>query len=285
MPDKPFFMYLAPGATHAPHHVPKEWSDKYRGKFDDGWDVSREKIMARQKELGVVPADADLTRAMTRSRPGMTCPPNSSRCWRARWRSTPDFRADRPRSGPHPRRPRGPRCARRHPDLLHHRRQRRLGRRHPERLLQRNRDGQRHARRGDHRVPAVQDQRFRHAEGLQPLRGGLGARDVHALSVDQADRLALGRHPQRHHRALAQRLRRQGHDPQPVPPRHRHRPHHPGGRRTARADIGERHPAGAVGGRQHAGDAARRRAPRKHTPCSTSRCSATAASTTRAGRR
>ncbi|WP_370330143.1 arylsulfatase [Mycolicibacterium hippocampi] len=61
MPDKPFFMYFAPGATHAPHHVPKEWSDKYRGRFDDGWDVLRERILARQKELGVVPADAVLT--------------------------------------------------------------------------------------------------------------------------------------------------------------------------------------------------------------------------------
>ncbi len=60
-PDKPFFMYFAPGATHAPHHVPKEWSDKYRGKFDDGWDALRENIFARQKELGVVPADAEIT--------------------------------------------------------------------------------------------------------------------------------------------------------------------------------------------------------------------------------
>ena len=55
-PDKPFFMYFAPGATHAPHHVPAEWSDKYKGKFDDGWDVQRERILPKQKELGVVPA-------------------------------------------------------------------------------------------------------------------------------------------------------------------------------------------------------------------------------------
>jgi arylsulfatase A-like enzyme len=60
--DKPFFMYFAPGATHAPHHVPKEWSDKYKGKFDEGWDVLRERILAKQKELGVVPQDAELTR-------------------------------------------------------------------------------------------------------------------------------------------------------------------------------------------------------------------------------
>ena len=61
-PDKPFFMYFAPGAVHAPHHVPKEWSDKYRGKFDAGWDALRETILARQSELGVVPGDAELTK-------------------------------------------------------------------------------------------------------------------------------------------------------------------------------------------------------------------------------
>jgi len=61
-PDKPFFMYFAPGAMHAPHHVRKEWSDKYKGKFDEGWDVYREKAFARQKEMGLVPADAELSR-------------------------------------------------------------------------------------------------------------------------------------------------------------------------------------------------------------------------------
>jgi arylsulfatase len=61
MPDKPFFVYYAPGATHAPHHVPVEWSAKYKGKFDQGWDALREETLARQKELGVVPQDAELT--------------------------------------------------------------------------------------------------------------------------------------------------------------------------------------------------------------------------------
>ena len=61
MPDKPFFAYFAPGATHAPHHVPKEWADKYKGRFDAGWDALREEIFARQKELGVIPPDAELT--------------------------------------------------------------------------------------------------------------------------------------------------------------------------------------------------------------------------------
>ena len=61
MPDKPFFSYFAPGATHAPHHVTPEWADKYKGQFDDGWDALRERTFARQKELGVIPADAELT--------------------------------------------------------------------------------------------------------------------------------------------------------------------------------------------------------------------------------
>ena len=61
MPDKPFFIYYAPGATHAPHHVPVEWSDKYKGKFDQGWDKLREETFERQKKLGVIPDDAELT--------------------------------------------------------------------------------------------------------------------------------------------------------------------------------------------------------------------------------
>jgi arylsulfatase len=62
MPDKPFFMYFAPGATHAPHHVPKEWADKYKGKFDQGWDKLREETFARQKKLGVIPQNSELTK-------------------------------------------------------------------------------------------------------------------------------------------------------------------------------------------------------------------------------
>jgi arylsulfatase A-like enzyme len=61
IPDKPFFVYFAPGATHAPHHVPKEWADKYKGKFDAGWDELREQTFARQKKLGVVPENCKLT--------------------------------------------------------------------------------------------------------------------------------------------------------------------------------------------------------------------------------
>jgi arylsulfatase len=60
-PDQPFFVYYATGGTHAPHHVPAEWREKYAGKFDGGWDKLREQTLARQKELGVIPAEAELT--------------------------------------------------------------------------------------------------------------------------------------------------------------------------------------------------------------------------------
>jgi arylsulfatase len=59
--QKPWFMYYSTGCAHAPHHVGKEWADKYKGTFDAGWDAYREQVFARQKELGVVPADAELT--------------------------------------------------------------------------------------------------------------------------------------------------------------------------------------------------------------------------------
>ena len=60
-PDQPFFMYWAPGASHGPHHIFKEWADRYRGQFDQGWDALREEIFARQKKLGWIPADTKLT--------------------------------------------------------------------------------------------------------------------------------------------------------------------------------------------------------------------------------
>jgi arylsulfatase len=60
-PDHPFFVYFAPGATHAPHHAPKEWSEKYRGQFDMGWDKLREQTFERQKKMGIIPADSKLS--------------------------------------------------------------------------------------------------------------------------------------------------------------------------------------------------------------------------------
>jgi arylsulfatase A-like enzyme len=61
-PAKPFYLHFCPGATHGPHHVPREWADRYKGMFDDGWDAYRERVFARQKALGIVPADTELSR-------------------------------------------------------------------------------------------------------------------------------------------------------------------------------------------------------------------------------
>lgn len=60
-PDKPFFVYYVPGGTHSPHQPKKEWIDKFKGKFDMGWEKLREQIFANQKRLGVVPANTELT--------------------------------------------------------------------------------------------------------------------------------------------------------------------------------------------------------------------------------
>jgi arylsulfatase len=60
-PDRPFFVYYAPGATHAPHHVPKDWIDKFKGQFDQGWDKYREQTYQRQLKLGIIPPDTKLT--------------------------------------------------------------------------------------------------------------------------------------------------------------------------------------------------------------------------------
>src|SRR5262249_24784566 len=60
-PDKPFFLYFAPGNSHAPHHAPKDWIAKFKGQFDHGWDRVREETLARQKKLGIVPQNTVLT--------------------------------------------------------------------------------------------------------------------------------------------------------------------------------------------------------------------------------
>ena len=105
-PDKPFFLYFCPGACHAPHHAPKEWADKYKGKFDMGYEAYRELVFERQKKLGIVTEQAELSpinpyideKSVGRSkgwpeadtvRPGNRCPTTRSACSRAWPRSTP----------------------------------------------------------------------------------------------------------------------------------------------------------------------------------------------------
>ena len=92
-PDKPFFIYFSTGASHAPHHVPTEWSDKYKGKFDAGWDKYREETFERQKRLGVIPPEAKLTpRPDALPAWDSLTPTSSSSSTRDRWRSTPATR-------------------------------------------------------------------------------------------------------------------------------------------------------------------------------------------------
>ena len=88
-PDKPFFMYWATGCLHAPHHIFKEWADKYAGKFDDGWDAYRERVFHRAKERGWIPADAQLTPRDPAMPAWTTFPRSSARSSAGSWRSRP----------------------------------------------------------------------------------------------------------------------------------------------------------------------------------------------------
>jgi arylsulfatase len=80
-PNKPFFLYFCTGAMHAPHHVPKEWADAYAGQFDDGWEAYRRKTFAKQKELGIIPAEAELSRHDPDVKPWDQCPPEEQKLY------------------------------------------------------------------------------------------------------------------------------------------------------------------------------------------------------------
>ena len=88
-PDKPFFMYYVPGATHAPHQPTQEWIDKFKGKFDMGWNAMRDEIFANQKRLGVIPQNTQLTPWPDDLPKWDTLTPTRRRCSRARPRSSP----------------------------------------------------------------------------------------------------------------------------------------------------------------------------------------------------
>ena len=209
MPDKPFFVYYAPGATHAPHHVRPEWSDKYKGavrrrlgraaRADVRPPEGARRHPARRRAHRAPDGDPRLGRHARRPEAGARAPDGGLR-------RLP--RAHRPPRRPADRRARRPRDPRRHARLLRDRRQRRLGRGHAERLLQRARRPERRVRARDDRVHGLADRRLRHARRVQPLRRRLGARDGHAVPVDEAGRVALGRHAQRHDRPLARRASR-----------------------------------------------------------------------------
>ena len=146
-PDKPFFIYFAPGATHAPHHVPKEWIAKYKGKFDQGWDKLREETLARQIKLGVVPAGTKLAPKPEAIKDWDKLSADEKKLFArqmevfAGFGEYADYEIGRliqaiERPGP----------ARQHADLLHRRRQRGERRRRHERPVQRDDLLQRRAR-------------------------------------------------------------------------------------------------------------------------------------------
>jgi hypothetical protein len=203
IPDKPFFIYFAPGATHAPHHVPNEWATSTR--------ASRQG-MGRAPRGNVRSAEA--ARRDPEGRGAHRAPQGNSRV---------EGHAGRPQAGASPpdggvRRVHGVRGPPRrttvrhagtasphgrHPGVLHPGRQRRIGRGHAQRHVQRDDQLQRCGRPRDAQIPDGQARQAGRAGVLQSLRGGLGARHEHAVPVDEAGRVTLGWHAQRHYRALA----------------------------------------------------------------------------------
>ena len=238
-PDKPFFLYYAPGACHAPHHAPKEWIDKFKGQFDMGYEAMREQTLARQKKMGLVPPDTELPpinpigTPETRKGPdGKPFPPmDVTKPWDtlsdgekelfsrmaevyAGFLAHADHHIGRlldylecgGAAREHARDPR-----------LRQRRQRR-GR--PQRLGQREPVLQRHARRP--RLRPRDARRARRPQDLQPLRERLGDGLQHAVQDVEALRVQR-RHRRPVHHLVAGRHEGQGRDQGAVPPRDRPR--------------------------------------------------------------
>jgi len=201
MPDRPFFVYFAPGATHAPHHVPAEWTTGYAGVFDHGWDALREETFARQKTLGVVPPDAELTARPVEIPAWDTMPADLKPLLARQMECT-----------------RLPRATDHHvgrlvdalddlgilDDTLTTTSSATTGprQRAPTRHLQRTPRPHGAAALETVDFMAARIDRFGTPEAYNPTRR-LGPRHGHALPVDQAGRLPLGRHAQRDHRPLA----------------------------------------------------------------------------------
>ena len=183
-PDKPFFMYWAPGGVHGPHHIFPEWADKYKGKFDSGWDAYRERVYKRQLDMGVIPPGTEAhARATRRWRRGTAFPrparlPGAADGTLCRLR-----RAHRHRGRTADRRPGGARPPRQHADHLHLRRQR-LERRGPAGLDQRAPRPEQHRQHGRAADRgARQDRRARRARLAAdrqhvPRRLGVGRLDT-----------------------------------------------------------------------------------------------------------
>ena len=226
-PDKPFFVYYVPGGSHSPHQPTKEWSDKFKGKFDMGWNAMREQIFANQKRLGVIPANAQLTPWPDSLREMGHAVGRREEALRPASRGVRGLHGlYRPRDRPRHPAGRGHGQARQHADHLHRRRQRHQPRRHAARHAQPVHLVQRHPELPGRR--AAQVLRRLGLGGHLPAHGGrvvVGIR--HAVQVDQADRVALRRHPAGPGDLVAGPHQGRRRHPPPVPPHHRHRAHHP----------------------------------------------------------
>ena len=191
--QKPWMMYYSTGCAHAPHHVAKEWADRYKGKFDQGWDAYREETLARQKKLGIVPEDAELTERPDLF-PAWDSLSDAEKKLYARqmevaagFQENADWNIGRlldaiEEAG----------RARQHPDHLHLGRQRRQHGGHAHRLLQRD-DLLQRARSRRRRAAGADREVGRHRRAgrvphRSPLRRGLGSRQQHAVPVGKADR-------------------------------------------------------------------------------------------------
>ena len=239
-PDRPFFMYFAPGAMHAPHHVPKEWIAKYKGKFDQGWDgCARKRSPARSSWASCPPARSsrpsrEASRTGTRSRPTKR---SSSR---DRWRSSRLRRIRRPRNRPPSQSHRGHGPAGQYARLLHRRRQRRERRGRHERPVQRD-DATSTAS-----LEMSPDMLKHYDEWGGPstyphMAAGWAVAGDTPFTWTKQVASNFGGTRNGHDHVLAEADHGEGRSPLAVPSRHRRRADRPRGGRAARAEERQRH--------------------------------------------
>ena len=249
-PDKPFFTYFATGATHAPHHVPKEWIDKFRGKFDAGWDMYREETFARQKKLGIIPENTKLAARPADIKAWAALSADEKRLFARQMEVFAAFAA--------------------HTDYEIGRVVKAiedLGELDNTLIIYEVGDNGASAEGGMFGMfnemtyfNGVAEIRARHAQehrqvgrarDLPAHGGGLGGGRQYALHVDQAGGLQLRRYPQPAGDQLAGADQGQGRDPQPVPARGGYRADRARSRQHSGAEDGQRRGPDADGRRQH----------------------------------
>ena len=249
-PQRPFFVYFATGATHAPHQVPQEWINKFKGKFDDGWDAYREKTLKRQVELGVVPRGTKLTKRPESLPAWDSLPANEREVYARMMEVFAAFTAHTDHE------------VGRLIDAIDE-----MGELDNTLVIYMAGDNGSSAEGGlegllnemtffngiseplDKKLAAVDTSGKRPA--LQPLPGRMGPRHGHSLSMDETDRQPLRRHAERAGYFMAQTDQGPGRDSRSVPPCDRHRSHDsrsgrrrfscPVQRRRSEADRGNKH--------------------------------------------